>query len=127
MSLLDDLPHRCITQRRTVSRGSHGGRKTSKTEEKFRICCWVQPATHREVEEYEKRGISINRKVYFADDPEVTERHDIVIVSWDRGCTLIERSKRKTLEVRSYAGPDSSAGLGVLYKVMVEETTGSNQ
>jgi len=70
---------------------------------------------------YEKRGISITRKVFFLTDPAITERHEILITS-RLGFAV---SSPTVLEVRSESLPDASAGMGVVYKVMVEEEVGA--
>jgi len=77
------------------------------------------------VEQFGKRGIAINRKVYFNVDPGVTEKHEILITSFDAGETTV--SSPPPLKVLSEALPDAGAGLGPPYKVMVHDQTGGNQ
>ncbi len=127
MSLLNSLPHLCNIQYKTKTKGTLGGSKNAATEVSIRVSCWEQAAAAVEISEYDKRGISVSRKIYFTTDPEVDERYEILITSRDRGKTLIPLADRTVLEVRSQSIPDSSAGRGVLYRVMVEERTGANQ
>lgn len=127
MSLLDSLPHRCTIFKETFSKGDLGGSKATRVDEQTGVECWEQNAGHGEIEEYEKRGISISHKIYFDSDPGVTERHRIVITSRDAGVTQIASSSQKVLEVRSVSEPDAGAGLGPPYKVMVERRTGTSQ
>jgi hypothetical protein len=72
--------------------------------------CWRQAASESEILQYQKRGISVTHKIYFTTDPGLDERHTIVMGS-------------DTMEVRTYASPDASAGLGVLYRVMADMDT----
>ncbi len=127
MTLWDQLPHRCTIRRKNTTRGSLGGSKTSTTEIAVNIECWEQNASHSEIESHEKIGMRINRKIYFDVDPGVDEQHEILITSRDRGDTNIPIADRKILEVRSEALPDTTAGLGVGYKVMAEEITSVEQ
>ena len=83
------------------------------------VVCWEQNANHNEILDYEKRGMSINRKVYFLTDPGVTVRNQILITERD-GVAVANPIE---LEVRTKSNPDASAGLGVVYKVMAEEIT----
>lgn len=119
MSLLDEMPHESTIRRRTRTKSSLGGSKDSFVNEQTEVKCWEQPATAKEIVDFEKRGISINRKVYFPTNPSVTERHQILITK-RQGVAITSPTP---LEVKTILSPDSSAGLGVLYKVMVEEVT----
>jgi hypothetical protein len=108
MSLLDSLPHTCTAKRRKRSKGTLVGSKDTYPTVLFTDRpCWKQPASSREITLYQKRDITITNKVYFSTDPEVDERHLLVIGG-------------ESFEVREYAHPDASAGLGLLYRVMVE-------
>lgn len=127
MSLLDNLPHLCLIRRKTTTLDEHGGSKTTPVEVKTDVACWEQNAGHREVIQYEKVGMIVNRKVYFDADPGVDESYEILITSRDAGQTTIPIVDRKVLEVRSEALPDATAGLGVAFKVMAEETPGARQ
>jgi len=111
MSLLDNFPHTCTAKRRTRTKGTLAGSKDSFVTTVFSArACWRQLANDAEIREFEKRGISVTDKIYFTTDPGLDERHIIEIDG-------------EILEVRSEAGPDASAGLGVVYRVMAERTT----
>ena len=43
--------------------------------------CWRQAASEREILQYQKRGIAVTHKIYFATDPGLDERHFITIGS----------------------------------------------
>ena len=120
MSLLDSFPHKCTIRRRTTSKGSLGGNKDGSINDQTDILCWEQQASAGEVADFAKRGMSITHKIYFTSDPGVTERNQILIT--ERNGTAI--SNPVPLEVKTEALPDISAGLGVVFRVMVDELTG---
>jgi len=122
MSLLDNMPHRCTIKLVTRARGGMIGSKDTPTTVSTGNKCWSQAASQAEVIDFEKRGMTINRKVYFPSDPQVTEQNEIVITSYDRGLTTI--TSQIPLEVRTTVAPDASAGMRRLWKVFVEEHTG---
>lgn len=114
MSILDNFPHSAVARTRTRTRGDLGGSKDSFTAVFVGRACWQQQASNREIREFEKRGIDVTDKIYFLTDPELDERH-ILVVSGTSGTS--------TYEVASKSDPDASAGLGVVYKVMCKKTT----
>jgi hypothetical protein len=116
MSLLDNFPHRCTIQYRVRTKGTLGGSSDAPVVEQTDVPCWEQNASHREVTDYEKDGISVTHKTYFVSNPNITRRHEIVMTERD-GVSVAEDPK----EVRSDARPDASAGLGVVWKVMTED------
>lgn len=122
MPLLDNFPHKCKIERRSRTSGTLGGTKDTFVSEQTDVLCWEQQASSKEIKEFQKRGISINRKIYFLTDPAVTEKHTITIT--ERQGTAIASASQISLKVRSETLPDASAGLGVVYKVMAEERTG---
>lgn len=65
----------------------------------------------------------ISRKIYFLTDPGVTAQHEIVITE-SNGVT-ITTANELILDVKSVAEPDASAGLGVVFRVMVDRETGA--
>lgn len=120
MSLLDNLPHKCKIQRRKRAAGSLGT-GSSLVVEQTDVACWVQQAGTSEIKEYERRGMRVNRKIYFNTNPGITEQHELVITELND--VAIPAASQVPLEVRTEPRPDASAGLGVLYKVMAEEVT----
>lgn len=120
MSLLDNLPDLCNIQRRQRVKQEHGTRDVPYIEQSG-VSCWVQQASSSEIETYEKRGININRKVFFTQNPNVTENHQIVITSRS-GVSV-----RIIMDVHSEPDPDASAGLGVVWRVMCNEQTSKDQ
>ena len=119
MGLLDQFPHRCTIRYRSRTKGTLGGAKDTWTNEQTNVKCWEQPAGDAEIMDYEKRGMRITHKVYFTTNPSISTNHQILITERS-GITVASPSP---LEVRSLALPDSSAGLGVLWKVMCDQTT----
>lgn len=122
MSLLDNLPDECSIYRKVFSRGRAGGKKESPSLEQSGVECWEQPASVNETMEFLKRGITDVRKIYFSADPSVTEQHEILITKKD-GSTVT----RQPFEIMTVSGPDASAGLGILWKVMGRYVSGQNQ
>jgi hypothetical protein len=108
MSLLEQLPHLCTAKRRTRTLDSLGGSKDAYTTLFADRACWKQPLGETETIDFMRRSINVTNKFYFADDPELDER-DIIVHDGD------------TYEVRSIGDPDCSAGLGVLWKAVVEK------
>ncbi len=107
MSILDAMPHKCDIRIRSRTKDTMGGAKDSFTIVSTENKCWQQKATEKEIIEFQRRGIEIHCKIYFAADPEIDERH-LIIIDGD------------SYTVRSKAIPDSSAGLGVVYRVFAE-------
>lgn len=110
MGILDNLPHTCTAKIRTRTQGSMGGGKEVLTTVFSNRACWRQPAGDREQEHAMKQGIAIDNKVYFTSDPELDERHVLIIDSVE-------------YDVVSRPVPDCSVGLGVVWKVMVNSNS----
>lgn len=110
MTILDNLPHEVTVKRRIRTADSMGGSKDSFTTVTADVACWRQPASDSEMRDYEKRGVTVTDAFYFTSDPGVDERHTLVIGT-------------ETFEVRSFSVPDSSVGLGIVWKVMAERNT----
>ena len=104
------MPHTAIARTRTRTRDDLGGSKDSFADVFTDRECWQQPASNREVREFEKRGISVTDRIYFVTDPNLDEQHILVV-------------NGQPYEVRSESDPDASAGLGILFKVFAEKTT----
>lgn len=119
MSLLDSMPHRCAIFRMKRAKGSLGGSKDTPVSEQTDVECWEQHASSAEAELYQKRGMSITGKIYFPTDPGVTTRHLIQITAREG----VAVTGQPLLEVRTRAAPDASAGMGVVFRVMVEDVT----
>jgi hypothetical protein len=105
-SLLDNLPHTTTARRRKrVSDGMGGSVDTFDTVVFTDTPCWRMKATDREVHWWQQRNIEITDRFFFSADPEL-----------DVNCVLDINGWR--FDVMSYAEPDDSAGLGILYRVM---------
>ena len=107
MSILSNMPHTCTAKRRTRTSDAYGGTKDTYSVLFADRACWRQPASNTDIVEFQKRDITVTHKVYFVADPTLDER-DILAFGDD------------DLEVKSYADPDASVGMGVVYRVMTE-------
>lgn len=121
MTLLD-FPHRCSIVVHNTTRGEPFGVIRTPVVQRTNVVCWDQPLNAKESKDWEKVGQSVMRKIYFLSEPYVTERHVIRITSRDNGVTTI--SNPPDMRVRAVSYPDSSAGMGVVWKVIVEILTG---
>ena len=110
MSILDALPHLATARKRTRTTDTLGGNLDSYTTVFSDRACWRQQAGDSEVTEFAKRGINITNKVYFTADPSLDETHELVIDG-------------EVYDVISSPKPDASAGLSVLWKVMINWTS----
>ena len=104
MSLLDNLPHRCTIRVRSRSKGTLGGPVDSFTNVSTNVRCWEQRIGTSESEVYQKRGMDVSHKIYFASDPSVTENHQILIT--ERNGTTV--SSPVALDVVGVDFPDAS-------------------
>ena len=111
MSLLENLPHTCTATLRIRTKGPLGGSRDDPTTVFTGRPCWRQMARDSEILEFQKRGISVTDKIYFASNPGLDERHIIVMGDGDE------------LKVRSRSMPDVSVGLGLVWRVMAEHKT----
>ena len=107
MSLLDNMPHLATIKIRSRVKDTMGGAKDSFTTVSTDVPCWRQVAKESEIIEFQKRDMIVTDKVYFPTDPEIDEKHVLVIDG-------------ETLSVRTRARPDASAGKGVVWRVMAE-------
>jgi len=107
MSLLDNMPHTCTAKRRARIKDELGGAKDSLVTLFTGRACWRQQASSSEINAAQARDINVTHKVFFAADPGLTEKDVLVIDD-------------NTMSVRSFPHPDASAGLGVVWRVMVQ-------
>lgn len=114
MSLLDNLPHKATIQRQSLSAGALGGSKATAVVEQTSVTCWEQYASEAEMKKYQKKGMQLHSKIYFASDPGITERNQILIT--ERNGTTV--ASPIELEVGSEAMPDASSGKGILFRVL---------
>lgn len=76
------------------------------------IPAWVQPAGDREIKEFQRRDQNVTHKIYFSRNLDL--RPGYIIVPSSGPFT------GKSLEVKS--ANECTAGTGLLFRVMVEET-----
>lgn len=112
--LLEHLPHTLTFSRQTYTRGSIGGQLATPAAFATGKEGWVQSASHREINEFQKRGQVVTHKVLVASDDEalLTENDTITV---DAGPTFVGHS----LQVRSSG--EATAGCGWLSSVYVEK------
>jgi len=124
MSILDQLPDRCsiFIRQQSVDLSSNklGAQVDDPDLVSSLVECWMQPANAKEIREYEKRGQSISHKIYFTTDPNVTELNTIKVTHRNGSAV----SNPQTLDVIAVPDPDATAGVGFLFKVMTNYTTG---
>lgn len=125
MSLLENLPHLCKIARRTRQKEVDGiGVAVDRyVVEQTNVSCWEQQASASEVNDWQKRGIAVSKKVFFTTNPNLAE--DSLIVITNRYNQDIVEAQQLVLDVVSFPDPDASAGFGILYKVMCNMRTGS--
>lgn len=130
-NLLGNLPHVCTIFRQTRTADAFGGNKYATVTEKTLVKCWEQQASASEISEYEKRGISISNKIYFTEDPKITERHRILITKRrgvaTKNLSITDVSNPDVLDVVSVSQPDVSVGLSLLWRAMCFKTTSCTQ
>ena len=106
MSLLDNFPHLATARKRTRTTDTLGGNSDSYTTVFTDRACWRQQAGDSEITEFAKRGINITNKVFFTSNPNLDETHELVISG-------------EVYDVISSPVPDASAGLGVVWRTMI--------
>ncbi len=106
MSILENMPHRATAVRRVRTTDSLGGNKDSFETVFSDRSCWRQQASDSEITEFAKRGINITNKVFFTENPQLNETHSLVVDG-------------ERYDVISGPVPDASAGMGVIWRVMV--------
>ena len=112
--LLENLPHACTAKRRSRAGDGMGGSVDTFPTTIFSArACWRQQLSSSEVLWWQQRSVNVSNKVFFAEDPEL-----------DENCILEFPGEDDFYDVKSYASPDASAGLGVLYRVMVDRVHG---
>lgn len=130
-SILDNFPHLCSIFRETPQPDGLGGTIYTVVIEKTNVSCWEQKLSSSEVLDYEKRGVKVDTKIYFVDDPQVTERHRILITSrFDVPSPNLDPTdvtNPNIFDVKTTDYPDASAALQVIWKVMCSTKTGATQ
>lgn len=131
MPLLDaaSMPHRCTIARLVRSVDSLGGNLFGVVIEQTDVPCWQQKAGASESVIADKPQITITHTIYFANDPQVTERHLILITDRNGNETanqdITDVANPDTLRVTNYSDPDDSVGLGLLFSVTCTDQTGA--
>ena len=113
MSLLDQMPHRVTHTRPGYQRDELiGDTDENPTTVATLVKCWVQNASMREINEYQRRNENVTHKVYFPTDPGLLVGDYLTVTSGPSFVGTV---------LKFQADSDRSAGLGVLYGAMCEE------
>lgn len=126
MALIDakNMPHKCRIQKRVRSLDSYGGSIDTRTTVLTNVPCWEQQASSNEITAFAKRGMTIDRKIFFPTNPNLTNQHQIVIT--ERQGEMVDAADEIELEVKSIGKPNNAAGFDILWKVMANELTGGD-
>lgn len=116
MSLPENLPHRADITKSVPVQDDLGGDLEEQEDFLLDEPCWVQPASDREVNLFQRRDQNVTHSVYFRGNPGI--RPGYVITPKD-GAVVSCPFAGATLEVKSVN--ETTAGLGVLWKAMCEE------
>lgn len=131
MSLLDQFPHLCTIGRITRTNDEFGGNVYGIEIERTNVEVWEQQASASEMKDFEKRGIQVTTKMFFVEDPQLTEQHRILVTSRNGVAApyldITDVSNPNVMDVKSSTFPDSSAGLGILWKVMLSNSQSDTQ
>ena len=114
MSLLDNMPHRCRIDRLKHKTDAVGGniQAPAVVPGASNLECWVQNASQREINEFQKRDKLVTHKVFFPTDPPLRVGDQITIT------TASPDILGQVLKFQAEA--DRSAGLGLLFGAMCE-------
>lgn len=72
---------------------------------------------------FNKKNMDISTKIYFSTDPQLSDRDEIIITK--RKGVAVPSAEQVALRCIKTAGPDASAGLGVLFRVYCSDMPGS--
>ena len=112
MSLLDNLPHTVDHYRKRYERDEYIGNTSTPVSIATGVQAWVQNASMSEVDEFQKLDQRVTHKVFYSADPGIRPGDRIVVTAGTSFCG-------KTFDFRAMT--DRSAGMGILFGVMVEE------
>jgi len=122
MSILDNLPHTCTAYRRVTTSDEYGGASNTETTLFTDRPCWQQWDKDRQVDwEYDKDHMRMRARLYFTSDPELCEQDEVLVTGKLPDGTAIDPVR---WEVISRAQPDATAGLSILFRVLIEYKTG---
>ena len=116
MTLLDELPHRCTIKKSIPVQDDLAGDLDEPEIVDTDVAVWFQPASDREITIYQRRDQVVTHKAYFRGNPGV--RPGYLLFPAD-GPHVACPFSGSTMEVKS--ANETTAGLGLLYGVMVEE------
>jgi len=111
MSLVDSLPHLCTIKQSAWVQDDNGADYDNPEIVEEGAACWVQPASDRQITEFQKRDQNVTHQVYFNTNKRLKPGHFLLPTTGPFAGAY--------LEVKSYN--ETTAGLGVLFKAMCEE------
>lgn len=112
MTLLNEMPHTVAHYRKKYSRDEYIGNVTQLELRTSGVSAWVQNASDREVQEFQKQDELVTHKVYYATNPDLRPG-DVVRVT--AGPSFVGK------DLNYASSTERSAGVGVLYRVMCSE------
>ena len=112
MSLLDSVPHTVSHYRKKYSRDEYLGNITELELLSSSNNAWVQNASYREVQEFQKMDQLVTHRVMYSSDPDLRPG-DLIRVT--AGPSFVGK------DLNFLSGTDRSAGLGKLFTVMANE------
>lgn len=115
MSLPENLPHSCDVKKSVPVQDDLGGDLEELQAFLTNQECWVQPASDREITQFQRRDQNVTHSVYFHGNPGIRPGYVVEPKDGAIACPFAGAS----LEVRSVN--EATAGLGVLWKAMCEE------
>ena len=120
--LLDSFPDKCsIRLRNRVKNATTKITHDTLTTLFSNVTCWIQPLSQSVIMDYQKRGINVDHEVFFLSDYGLTEQHELLATERSGVASSMQ------MDVKTVASPDASAGLGVVYKVVGNQKSGSLQ
>lgn len=121
MSLLDNLPHTATVDRPIYANDHYGAARETRQAvvgADDALACWAQPASAREILEFQRRNQAVEAKIYFNADPNLIPG-DILTISGGQ-------YDGQAMKFVAY-GP-ATAGLNLAWKAMAaRERSGTNQ
>jgi hypothetical protein len=118
MTLLDNLPHTAAIRKRSIVQDDYLGETETYVNSTTGLSVWVQPASQKEIDEFQRKDISVTHKVYFNTDPTAYFDDEEANAGEYEILPSTGPMANQSLEVRSHA--EATAGVGWGWKVMCE-------
>jgi hypothetical protein len=121
VSLLDNMPGECSVKRPVYALDKYGGDAPTYLTVKTGLACWPQPASASQILEFAKRDQQITHSVFFpGGQPSWTYNGESQSLQPGDVISMTDGAfDGQEFEFKS--GDDSSAGLAVVWRAMVEK------